>query len=433
MSTDVTATQLSIDRPREGESPLVHDQVVVEGWAWSPDGPPDLRVTVGGRPVEVLPGGWRPDVSAALGIGEIRGYVAMGTVTGLSPGSAEVVVTATGADGLAVERRRSVEVAGPNARRQGRPRPWAGFSERMEPRVAPASLTHAEHVARYRWVAQLAEGREVLDAACGVGFGAHTLLGAGASSVTGVDAFAAAIIEAREQGREGLRFEIGDLRDLPFQAGRFDLVVCFEAIEHVEEQGRVLDEIKRVLRPGGVLAISTPVAGAIAVHNPHHVAELAPDEFHDLLRSRFANVDLRWQHSALASVIDLGPSDGKPAATSPPMPWTSGPLEPLYAVALAGDGELPQPSPVGSLGAGSDVGALITQAYVVSDDLAEARAELAVQRARAARAEEAYRALEQRYADAQGEVNALRAARPLPAPLRIGGELWRDSVKRWQR
>jgi hypothetical protein len=251
--------------------------------------------------------------------------------------------------------------------------------------------------------------------------------------VTGVDAFAAAIIEAREQGREGLRFEIGDLRDLPFQAGRFDLVVCFEAIEHVEEQGRVLDEIKRVLRPGGVLAISTPVAGAIAVHNPHHVAELAPDEFHDLLRSRFANVDLRWQHSALASVIDLGPSDGKPAATSPPMPWTSGPLEPLYAVALAGDGELPQPSPVGSLGAGSDVGALITQAYVVSDDLAEARAELAVQRARAARAEEAYRALEQRYADAQGEVNALRAARPLPAPLRIGGELWRDSVKRWQR
>ena len=364
MATDVTPTQLSVDRPAEGESPLAHDQIVVEGWSWSPDGPVDLIVTIGGRPVEVLPGGWRPDVSAALGIGEIRGYVAVGTVTGLPPGPADVVVTATGADGIAVERRRSVEVGGPGSRRQGRPRPWAGFSERLDPRIAPGGMTHAEHVARYRWAAQLAEGRDILDAACGVGFGAHMLLAAGAAGVTGVDAFAAAIIEARERGRDGMRFEIGDLRDLPFEAASFDLVVCFEAIEHVDEQERMLDEIKRVLRPDGVLAISTPVAGAIAVHNPHHVAELAPDEFHDLLRSRFANVDLRWQHSALASVIDVGPSDGKPAAPSPPMPWTAGPIEPLYAVALAGDGELPQPAPVGSLGAGSDIGALITHAYV---------------------------------------------------------------------
>jgi SAM-dependent methyltransferase len=435
MASDATSTRLSIDRPPDGPPPAVRDHVVVEGWAWSPEGSVDVSVTVGGRPAELLPGAWRPDVSAALGIGEIRGYVARATVTGLSPGLADVVVTATGPDGIAVERRRAVDVGGPDSDRNGRPRPWSGFTERLDPKIAPGSMTHAEHVARYRWVAQIASGREVLDAACGVGYGAHLLLAAGAAGVIGIDAFAGAIVEARERGRQGLRFEIGDLRELPLEDDRFDLVVCFEAIEHVAEQERVLDEVKRVLRPDGVLAISTPVRGAVGMHNPHHAAELSPDELDDLLRSRFANVELRWQHSALASLIDVGPSGATPAAPSPPMPWAAGPVEPLYVVALAGDGELPQPAPAGSLGAGSDMGGLITHAFALADELSEARAEIAVQRARATRAELAYAALEARHADALGLINALQAPRSaeLPAALRAGGEILRDAVKRWQR
>jgi SAM-dependent methyltransferase len=434
MAADITATQLSVDRPGEGESPLVRDLVVVEGWAWSPDGPPKVVVTIGGRAAEVLPGPWRSDVSAALGIGEIRGYRAIGSVTGLETGTAEVVATATGSDGITVERRRTVEVSDA-ARQQGRPRPWAGFAERLDPRIAPGGLTHAEHIARYRWAAQLAEGRDVLDAACGVGFGAHLLHRAGARSVTGIDAFAGAIVEARERGHDGLRFEIGNLLELPLEPASFDLVVCFEAIEHVAEQERMLDEIKRVLRPGGVLAISTPLRGAVAVHNPHHVAELEPEEFHRLLRGCFDNVDLRWQHSALASVIDLGPKDGKPAAPSPPLPWTSGPIEPLYAVALAGDGELPRPRPVGSLAAGYDIAALVTNAYELADQLSEARAEHAALRARALRAESAYTALESRHAEVQGALHASRAERSgdLADVLRAGSQAWRGAAKRWRR
>lgn len=435
MAVDVTTTQLSVDRPGEGESPEADDQVVVEGWAWSPDGPPRITVTVGGRPVEVLPGGFRPDVSAALGIGEIRGYVAMGSVAGLPLGPTDVLVEATAADGIVVERRRTVEVTAADARSKARPRFWAGFSERLDPKLAPGSMTHVEHIARYRWAAQLADGRDVLDAACGVGYGAHLLHAAGARSVTGIDAFAGAIVEARERGREGVRFEIGDLRELPFDEDRFDLVVCFEAIEHVVEQEQVLDEIKRVLRPDGVVAISTPIAGVIEIHNPHHVAELAPDELHRLLRGRFDNVAMRWQHSALASVIDIGPSGGKAAPPSPPLRWTSGPIEPLYVVALAGDAELPVPAPEGALGAGADIGALITHAYTLTDEHAEARAEVAVQRARAERAEVAYLALEQRYAEARADADAIRSSRSweVAQRLRAGGEAWRSAAKRWQR
>lgn len=434
MASDVTATQLSVDRPGEGERPIVRDQVVVEGWAWAPDGPPEVTVTIAGRLAEVIPGGWRPDVSAALGIGEIRGYVALGSVTGLGAGQAEIVVTAVAGDGIAVERRRSIEVGGHDAHRSGRPRPWAGFAERLDPKLAPGGMTHAEHVARYRWVAPLAAGRDVLDAACGVGFGAHILVAAGARAVTGIDAFAGAIVEAREQGRDGMRFEIGDLRDLPLEPASFDVVVCFEAIEHVAEQELVLDEIKRVLRPGGVLAISTPIAGAIAIHNPHHVAELSPDELEALLRERFANVALRWQHSALASLVDVGPSGGKPPSPSPSLSWTTGPIEPLYALALASDADLPELAPAGAIGAGSDLGALITHTYTLADEVSELRAEVSVQRARAARAEEAYTALERRYADVAGEGEALRTAPPaeLPAAVRLGADALR-AARRWRR
>ena len=172
-------------------------------------------MTVAGRPTEVVPSGWRPDVSAALGIGEIRGFVALGSATGLPAGQAEVIVTATAADGVTVERRRTIDVTSDPSRREGRPRPWADFTERLDPAVAPGSLTHVEHVARYRWAAPLAAGADVLDAACGVGYGAHLLSRAGARSVTGVDAFAGAIIEAREQAHPGLEYLLGDLLDLP--------------------------------------------------------------------------------------------------------------------------------------------------------------------------------------------------------------------------
>lgn len=424
-----------MDRPEEGDRIEIGDQMIVEGWAWSPDGPPRVTVTVGDRSLDVRPAVWRRDVSAALGIGELRGYVAMGSLAGMMPGPADVVVTATAADGVPIEVRRAVELAPGAGRRRGRPRPWTGSPERLDPKVDPGGLVHVEHVARYRWVAQLAQARDVLDAGCGVGFGAHILHAAGARSVTGIDAFAAAIVQAREQGRDGLEFKIGDLRNLPLDAARFDLAVCFEAIEHVAEQEQVLDEIKRVMRPDALLAVSTPVPGAVAVHNPHHVAELAADELERLLRSRFANVALRPQHSALASLIDVGPSGGRPASPSPPLRWTTGPIDALYVVALASDAALPEPQPVGALAAGYDVGAIISHSYELMDRLAETRARAAAYKARAERAETSYQVLEQRHAEAVEAARTVRSSRSweLTAPLRAGAAAWRSAAERWRR
>jgi SAM-dependent methyltransferase len=90
---------------------------------------------------------------------------------------------------------------------------------------------------------------------------------------------------------------------LPFAAGRFELVVCFEVIEHVESQDDVIAELARVLAPGGVLAISSPNRDVYPAGNPHHLHEYVPEELRSAVAAHFEHVQLRRQHAWLASAV----------------------------------------------------------------------------------------------------------------------------------
>ncbi len=105
-------------------------------------------------------------------------------------------------------------------------------------------------------------GASVLDLGCGKGrFAAH-LVDAGAR-VVGVDLSAAML--ARAGGIDRVR---ASARALPFGDGAFDAVVAVEILEHVGAVGPVLDEARRVLRPGGVLAVVDKNALAMDAHRP---------------------------------------------------------------------------------------------------------------------------------------------------------------------
>ena len=95
-----------------------------------------------------------------------------------------------------------------------------------------------------------------------------------------------------------------DIRELPFEDDSFDLVVSWETIEHVEEGERVLAEFRRVLRPEGVLLVSSPNPEVYPEGNEHHVHEYRPQELADLASAHFAEVAIYRQHAWLASVID---------------------------------------------------------------------------------------------------------------------------------
>jgi ubiquinone/menaquinone biosynthesis C-methylase UbiE len=176
------------------------------------------------------------------------------------------------------------------------------WPERFVP-GAMSGLIEAEHTARYVWAAQAAAGCHVLDAGCGIGYGAAIMLSAGAATVSGIDISEQAIAEALSSQVDGATFVVGDIQQMPFEDSSFELVVCFEAIEHVADQNVALDEIRRVLRTDGVLLISSPNRLVYEQGNPHHTFEYTPDELEQALHSRFAHVGLYRQQSWMASLI----------------------------------------------------------------------------------------------------------------------------------
>ena len=206
-----------------------------------------------------------------------------------------------------------------------------GTPGRFVPHEMKGELVEAEHLSRYWWASALAPGRRVLDAGCGMAYGSALMAEAGAAEVTGVDLAEDVIRAARAEVGDSIRLEAADVASLPFEDGAFDLVVCFEVIEHVPDQDRVLAELRRVLGRGGVLAISSPNRDAYVPGNPHHVHEYAPAELEAALRGLWPEVRVFQQHNYLACAIS---GDGAPEVRTL-APKAAG--EETYTLALAGD------------------------------------------------------------------------------------------------
>ena len=233
-----------------------------------------------------------------------------------------------------------------------------GHPERFVPHLMGGRLIDAEHRARYWWAASFVEGKNVLDAGCGTGYGSNILAGSGAATVTGVDRAPHVIEHARSQAEPVVAFEVGDLAALPFADDAFEVAVCFEAIEHVDAPDAALDELVRVLRPGGLLAISSPNRDIYTRSNPHHRHEYTPEELRSALSARFRHVRLQRQQDWFATAIfdddDSASPAGEPFANGSSRKITAPePGEETYTLALASDGPLPPPAPVVVLSATS--------------------------------------------------------------------------------
>ena len=147
--------------------------------------------------------------------------------------------------------------------------------------------SEALHYARYRFASQYAKGKSVLDIACGVGYGSHQLALAGASSVVGVDILADNVSFAQRSYRlQNLHFVQGDITSFG-EDQSYDLIVCFETIEHVAQYNRALHNCRRLLRNKGCLIISSPdrrlssprnLLVTDRPENPFHVREFTLSE-----------------------------------------------------------------------------------------------------------------------------------------------------------
>lgn len=164
------------------------------------------------------------------------------------------------------------------------------------------------------------EDREVLDVGCGDGVTAFRLTKAG-YRVAGVDperlALDFAVEEFARRGAAAPEFQEGSCDKLPFDDGRFDAVLGLELIEHLDTgvTHAFLAEANRVLKPGGVLVVTTPHKQTPELRSPYHTHEYQATELRELLETTFTDVSVygyfgRWQRLAYGVGWRL---TGKPA------------------------------------------------------------------------------------------------------------------------
>src|SRR3954465_452023 len=133
--------------------------------------------------------------------------------------------------------------------------PLSLTGERTLPDVPAENYWYRRHLAVYRWIAERCRGLDVVDLACGEGYGTG-VLAERAARVTGVDANPEAHEHARlKYTRPGVRF----VRDLvETYAEPCDAAVFLQTIEHVRDPTAILDHVRGLLRPGGTAYVSTP-------------------------------------------------------------------------------------------------------------------------------------------------------------------------------
>jgi len=116
-----------------------------------------------------------------------------------------------------------------------------------------------KHVERYKFAQKYCKDKEVLDAACGCGYGSY-ILSQEAKSVLGVDYSQEAIDYAKkiwwDKNITFKRFDLNfDLKSL----GTFDVIVSLETVEHLDiEITKICQNFYKILRPGGLLILSHP-------------------------------------------------------------------------------------------------------------------------------------------------------------------------------
>ena len=158
--------------------------------------------------------------------------------------------------------------------------------ERTIPDLDIENYWFRRHQVVYQRLAPRCADREVLEAGCGEGYGADLIAGV-ARRVVALDYDAATVAHVRSRYP---RVEVmqANLAELPLPDASMDVVVNFQVIEHLWDQAQFVAECARVLRPSGLLMVSTPnritfSPGRDTPINPFHTRELNAAELTQLL------------------------------------------------------------------------------------------------------------------------------------------------------
>jgi len=158
-------------------------------------------------------------------------------------------------------------------------------------------LMIARHFCSYRFVKEYVRNKQLLDIGCGEGYGTY-YLASFAKEIVGIDYDKAIIDYAKKKyQRDNLTFYATDVKDLANFDNRFDVICSFQTIEHIRNVKLFLENIKNILSDNGIFICSTPNKLDASPHsdtplNKFHIKEYFLDEFKELLKSHFKEIDL---------------------------------------------------------------------------------------------------------------------------------------------
>jgi 2-polyprenyl-3-methyl-5-hydroxy-6-metoxy-1,4-benzoquinol methylase len=133
---------------------------------------------------------------------------------------------------------------------------------------------------------------DVLEVGCGEGRGISEVIG-NANSFTAVDKIEPVIQQLRKKYPQGkfISMNIPPLAEL--KSNTYDVVLSFQVIEHIQNDKLFLQEIHRVLKPGGTALLTTPNRKMSLSRNPWHIREYLPGELKSLGETIFQEVTMR--------------------------------------------------------------------------------------------------------------------------------------------
>lgn len=164
-------------------------------------------------------------------------------------------------------------------------------AERVSHKDRSDNYVFQRSILAYVEAAKYVDGK-VLEIGTGSGYGIE-LIASHAQEFVTVDKFKPAILDEPEMAAKSniqfLQMTVPPLQGIPDNT--FDFAISFQVIEHIGEDKKFVQEIYRVLRPGGKFILTTPNKPMSLTRNPWHVREYTPRELEQCLKTAFADVE----------------------------------------------------------------------------------------------------------------------------------------------